>query len=125
VILDWTIHFSDIFTVILALLTVCGLYFGMRSEIKMMSRQTETAAAMMTERLGIMGGRIINVEIELKELNKVLISMAEQSERMKSFDARLIEQHRRINTMDEHGTRMSGDISNRLRAVEIRLNSAG
>jgi hypothetical protein len=124
-ILDWTIHFSDLFTVVLALLTVSGLYFGMKTEIKLMTRQAEQNTALMTERLGLMGGRIINVEMELKELTKVLIAMAETSERLKSMDARLIEHHRRINNMDEHGTRLSNDLSTRVTALEQRMNAAG
>jgi hypothetical protein len=123
-VLDWTIHFSDLFTVALALLTVSGLYFGMRNEIKMMTRQAEFSSGLMTERLGLLGGRIINIETELKALTNVLVAMAETAERMKSFDARLIEQHRRINTMDEHGTRMSADLANRMRAMELRLHTA-
>lgn len=97
---DWTFNFSHIFSVILALGMVIGLYYGMRFEIKMMSREFKAGSDLMTEKLGHVGGRVINIETELRELRIVASNIAITEQKITNLGGQIVEHSRRLNVID-------------------------
>lgn len=87
---DWTINLGHILTILGFLGVGATGYVGVRSFL-----------AVMSVKLDIFGGRVLNIEVEMREMNKTITTVAVQNERMDGFDRRIVnleastEAHRR------------------------------
>lgn len=104
---DWTINLSHVLELGVAVATLIGLYFAIKYDMKLFAYQLQQ-----------LGGRMINVENGIKELTAVAVSLAESNLRMQSFDIRMVELSRRLNSIDEHGSRQFQAMVDRVKRVE-------
>lgn len=108
---DWTINFGHVLT----FLTLCGAvlagYYAVKADIRIFS-------TLMGERMQLLSGRIINIETDLKELTRVSISLAETNVKIQNLDNRLTEQTRRINNIDEYGSKNLNVILSKLEFMD-------
>lgn len=102
---DWTFNVGHFFTLVGMVGTAMAIYFALRFDVKVASLQ-----------LSLLGGRMINVENQLKELTQLTVKMAESNIRMESLDARFDEQHRRLNSFEDYLRRIEDRIREGLRA---------
>lgn len=76
--LDWTINIGHIVLMLGFLGSLVGLYVGLKQGV-----------AILAVKLDTFGGRMINVENDLKSINNVLRDVAVQNERMNSMEDRI------------------------------------
>lgn len=103
---DWTFNVGNVATILFTLVGFAGgafgLYYGLKGNV-----------AKLAYMLEVFGGRIINVEAEMRAMRDVLTRVAVQDERLASMDARqqslsqrldsLTDRvNRRLNHVDEH-----------------------
>ena len=81
---EWTISIGNLLTTLLSLggfiFATFGFFYALRRSIDMTG-----------ERILLLSGRMINVENELKELQKVLVAMAVQDEKMVQFERQIVD----------------------------------
>ncbi len=89
----WEITVGQIFTSLVSLgaflAGVAAFFYALKSSIQEISLKADASSNLIAERMQTLGGRIINLETDVKELNKVIISMAESNVRLDSIDARI------------------------------------
>lgn len=74
----WEISIGNLMTAILALITVVGFIWAIKTDVKLMIKAVE-----------ILGGRMINVENDIKAINVTLVEVARQEERLLAQDQRM------------------------------------
>lgn len=88
---DWTFNVGNIISILFTLigfgLGAIGLYYGLKGNVDRLAYMLE-----------IFGGRIINIENEVKALREVLIKVSVQDERLSNLDRRLDEFQSAANT---------------------------
>lgn len=80
--IEWTITFGQIAASTLTLLGFVAAAFGFFLALR-------KSIDLTTERMGVLAGRMINVEAELKQLAKVMTNQAVQDQKILSLDQRL------------------------------------
>lgn len=91
---DWSINVGMLVTIAFMLAGFAGgafgLYYGIRGNLNQHKYMLET-----------FGGRMINIETELRTMRDVLTQVAVQDERMSSLDARMQSQTQRLDNLTE------------------------
>lgn len=87
---DWTLNVGNLLTFAGGIVTLVALYYAMRMDV------TLTA-----EKLSVLGGRMINLETEIKKLTEVTATLAIQSHRMTALESHMAEQSHRMNMMQQ------------------------
>ena len=75
--IDWTVNFGHILMFATFITTVVGAYFALKSVV-----------GMLTYKLDNFGGRVINIETELREMSKIMTAVAVQDERFVNLEKR-------------------------------------
>lgn len=86
---DWSINLGHVLTLCIYVAAVFAAFFAIKTEV-----------AIMAERLQTLGGRVLNVESNLKELTHIAISIAETKKALENMDDRFNEQSRRMNNIE-------------------------
>lgn len=86
---DWTVNLGHILT-----------FLGVAGGLWVWARQHTKDTSLIAERLQVLGGRVINVETELKELNQVVTALAVQDARIVAMEARQSAQGERISAFE-------------------------
>lgn len=76
--LDWTINVGHIIILLGFLGSLIGMYFGLKQGVAILAVKLET-----------LGGRMINVENDIKGINNILRDVAVQDERMNYIEQRI------------------------------------
>ncbi len=84
--IDWSISIGNLLTVLLTVIgfvgTVTGMFYALRTQTALQGASVQSLADIQTERLTTIGGRMINLELEVKELKNVLVALAAQDARL-------------------------------------------
>lgn len=80
--IDWTINFGHVLTLVGFIITVIGLYYALKQNVAVLS-------ATMTVKLEHLGGRMINVENDLKSMHQVLTEVAVQNVRCDNIESQI------------------------------------
>lgn len=79
---DWTINIGHLLTLAGFIGSLVAMYFALRQAVVVL-------AATVAVKLEHLGGRMINVENDLKQMSHVLTQVAVQNERMDNVEARV------------------------------------
>jgi len=95
---DWTVNVGMLIMISFTLVGFAGggfgLYFGIKGNLDRHADRLET-----------FGGRMINVEIEMRAMRDILTKVAVQDERMSSMDQRMQQQTIRLDALTERFNR--------------------
>lgn len=93
-IFDWTVSVGNLINLLLLVVGACGLYYGLYYGL-------ENSVAMIKQSMDFMGGRLINIENELRGVEKTLDQVARQDERLQAMDMRVARLERRADHEEE------------------------
>lgn len=103
--IEWTITVGTIvtsaFTLIGFIVAALGFYFALRENVRSMARDITGLTELTSERMGILAGRMVNVENKIEDMTQVLAKVAVQDERLSAQDKRMDSLSSRIKGLED------------------------